>query len=81
MQPARFVAQFALDERDLLNDAASSLVSVPQEAGAAACELRSDFVYSLVHENPTLSDSEAWFNATAVTTAGLPRLTQCETCP
>lgn len=68
---ARFGAAFELDEQDLLSDGEINVFELAlQEIGKAAKRLLPDLVYSLILENPTMADTGALFNATAITTAG-----------
>lgn len=66
----RYSKQFVWDEMDQIDDRLGALMRMPQEMGEAARNLRPDLVYSLMLQNPTMGDTGAVFNATAVTTAG-----------
>jgi len=66
----RYAKQFVVDEQDVIDDRLGAILRMPQEMGESARQLRPDMVYSLLLENPTMSDTGAAFNATAVTTAG-----------
>ncbi len=67
---ARYAKQFVVDEQDVIDDRLGAIMRMPREMGEAARQLRPDLVYSLLLENPTMQDTGAVFNATAVTTAG-----------
>lgn len=67
---ARYAKQFVIDEQDIIDDRLGALMRMPSEMGEAARQLRPELVYSLMLENPTMTDTGAVFNATAVTTAG-----------
>lgn len=66
----RFAKQFVVDEQDVIDDRLGAIMRMPGEMGEAARQLRPDMVYSLMLENPTMTDTGQVFNATAVTTAG-----------
>lgn len=66
----RFAKQFVVDEQDILDDRLGAIMRMPAEMGEAARQLRPDMVYSLMLENPAMTDTGQVFNATAVTTAG-----------
>lgn len=67
---ARYAKKFQVDEQDIIDDRLSAIMRVPGDMGEAAARLRPDLVYSLMLENPTMTDTGAVFNATATTTAG-----------
>jgi hypothetical protein len=67
---ARYAQQISIDEMDLIDDEAGALRSMSNEFGSAAKRLRPDLVYSILLENPTMSDTGALFNSTVVTTPG-----------
>jgi len=67
---ARYAKQFVVDEQNLIDDRLGAIMRMPFELGQAARRLRPDLVYSLLLQNPTMLDTGAVFNATAVTTAG-----------
>lgn len=67
---ARYAKQFVVDEQDVIDDRLGAIMRMPAEMGEAARQLRPDLVYSLMLENPTLSDNGATFNGTAIKTAG-----------
>jgi hypothetical protein len=67
---ARYAKQFIVDEQDIIDDSLDALTRMPTEMGSAARRLRPDLVYSLMLENPTMGDTGALFNNTALTTAG-----------
>lgn len=67
---ARYAKQFVVDEQDIIDDRLGAIMRMPEEMGEAARQLRPDMVFSLLIENPTMADTGAVFNATAVTTAG-----------
>jgi hypothetical protein len=48
----------------------NALSDMPREFGQAARRLRPDLVYAMVLANPTMADTGAVFNSTALTTAG-----------
>jgi hypothetical protein len=67
---ARYAKQFVVDEQDIIDDRLGAIMRMPAEMGEAARQLRPDLVYSLLLANPTMADTGAVFNSTAVTTAG-----------
>lgn len=67
---ARYAKQFVVDEQDIIDDRLGAILRMPFEMGEAARRLRPDLVYSLLLENPSMTDGGAVFNATAVTSAG-----------
>ena len=67
---ARYAKKFTVDEQDIIDDRLGAIMRVPGDMGEAAARLRPDLVYSLMLENPTMTDTGAVFNATATTTAG-----------
>lgn len=67
---ARFAKKFVIDEQDVINDRLGALMKMPREMGNAARRLRPDLVYSLLLANPTMVDTGALFNNTAVTSTG-----------
>lgn len=71
---ARYADQFVIDEMDIIDDRLGMILTgpdgTPQQMGRAAMRLRPDLVYSKLLENPTLTDTGALFNSTALSTAG-----------
>jgi len=67
---ARYARQFVVDEQDIIDDSMNALSRMPQEMGQAARRLRPDLVYAMILANPTMADTGAVFNSTALTTAG-----------
>jgi hypothetical protein len=67
---ARFAKQFVVDEQDVIDDRLGAIMRMPMQMGNAARRLRPDLVYSILLANPTMTDTGALFNSTAVTTAG-----------
>lgn len=65
---ARYAKQFVVDEQDVIDDRLGAIMRMPAEMGEAARQLRPDLVYSLMLENPSLSDTGATFNSTAIKT-------------
>jgi len=66
----RYAKQFVVDEQDVIDDRLGAIMRMPVEMGEGARNLRPDLLYSLMLENPTMTDTGAVFNNTAVTTAG-----------
>jgi hypothetical protein len=66
----RFAKQFVVDEQDVIDDRLGAIMRMPVDMGQAARSLRPDMVYSLILENPTMVDTGAVYNSTAVTTDG-----------
>lgn len=66
----RFARQFVVDEQDVIDDRLNAIMRMPQEMGQAARSHRAEMVYSAMLENPTMEDTGAVFNSTAVTTDG-----------
>ena len=58
----RYAGQFAIDERDLLNDDLGALLRLPVEMGQAAARLRPDAVCAILNSNPTMADGFALFS-------------------
>ena len=69
-QIARFAKKWTMDEQDVIDDRFSVLMDMAGELGDAAAMTPADLLYSLLLRNPTLADTGALFNATAVTTTG-----------
>jgi hypothetical protein len=67
---ARYGKQWAVDEQDIIDDSMNAFSMMPVEFGNAARRLRPDLVYAMVLANPTMADTGAVFNSTALTTAG-----------
>jgi hypothetical protein len=67
---ARYAKKFTADEQDFLDDRFNAIMRMPMEMGEAARRLRPDMVYALMLANPTMKDTGAVFNSTAVTTPG-----------
>jgi hypothetical protein len=67
---ARYAKQFVMDEQDILDDRLGALMKMPAEMGQAARQLRPNMVYNEMLENPTMADTGAVFNSTAVTDTG-----------
>jgi phage head maturation protease len=67
---ARYAKKFTVDEQDVIDDRLGAIMRMPVEMGEAARQLRPDLVYSLMLENPTMSDTGEVYNSTAVTTKG-----------
>jgi hypothetical protein len=67
---ARYAKQFVVDEQDIIDDSLNAFSQMPIEFGNAAARLRPDLVYAMVLANPTMADTGAVFNGTALTTAG-----------
>lgn len=72
---ARYAAQFAVDEQDILDDRLGAIMRMPEEMGEAARRLRPDLVYSLLLENPSLAtDSTAVFESSSHANLGTAAL-------
>lgn len=67
---ARYAKQFVVDEQTIIDDRLGAIMRMPEEMGKKARKLRPELVYAIMLENPTMTDTGAVFNATAVTTAG-----------
>jgi len=67
---ARYAKQFVVDEQDIIDDSLEALTKMPNIMGESARRLRPDLIYALILANPTMVDTGALFNATALTTAG-----------
>lgn len=67
---ARYAKKFVADEQTLINDRFGAIMRMPVEMGENARSLRPDLIYALMLENPTMTDTGAVFNSTAVTTDG-----------
>jgi len=61
---ARYSNQFMVDEQDFIDDAFGALLTMPEEMGEAARQLRPDLVYAILFANAALgADSIALFDA------------------
>ncbi|KKN53089.1 hypothetical protein LCGC14_0606010 [marine sediment metagenome] len=67
---ARYAKQFVVDEQTIIDDRLGAIMRMPAEMGENARKLRPELVYALILENPTMTDTGAVFNDTAVTTTG-----------
>lgn len=67
---ARYANQFVIDEQDMIDENLGFFSQIPFNLGLEAAQLRPDLVYALLLANPTMADTGALFNTTAVTTAG-----------
>lgn len=67
---ARYALQFVLDEQTVIDDRLNALSGMAGEMGEGCRALRPELVYSEILANPTMADTGAMFNATAVTTTG-----------
>lgn len=67
---ARYAKQIVFDEQDIIDDRLSALMGAAEEMGESARRLRPDLVYAVMLENPTMADTGAVWNSTAVTTVG-----------
>lgn len=66
MKGARFAAQAALDEQDIIDDNMDVLMTILPEMGEACGRLRPDLVYATLLANPTLSqDSVTLFHTSS----------------
>lgn len=60
---ARYAERFAVDEMDIIDDRFGMFNMAPDDMGEAAGELRPDLVYSILLQNPSMSqDSTALFH-------------------
>lgn len=66
----RYALQFVMDETTIINDRLNALGGMAGEMGEGCRAVRPELVYSEILANPTMADSGAMFNATAVTTTG-----------
>ena len=61
---------FSLTWQAVINDQLGEFMKIPMKMGAAMRRKQNKLAYQVLKDNPTLSDTGALFNTTAVTTAG-----------
>lgn len=61
---------FSVSWEAIVNDQLSAFTRVPQMQGSAMRRKQNRLVYAILLNNPTMADTGALFNATAITTAG-----------